>query len=54
MEHTTLVQRWGDGVDRYQWQMKGDGGRENNEQTRLASDCRSMRRLFFRADTINI
>ena len=39
----------GDGVDRRQWRMKGDGGRENNEQTRGASARRSMRRLFFRA-----
>ena len=39
----------GDGVDRRQWRMKGDGGRENNKQTRGASARRSMRRLFFRA-----
>ena len=42
-------QNVGDGVDRRQWRMKGDGGRENNEQTRGASARRSMRRLFFRA-----
>ena len=34
----------GDGVDRCQWQMKGDGGRESYEQTRGASARRSMRR----------
>ena len=42
-------QNVGDGVDRRQWRMKGDGERENNEQTRGASARRSMRRLFFRA-----
>ena len=34
----------GDGVDRCQWQMKGDGGRESYERTRGASARRSMRR----------
>jgi len=39
----------GDGADRCQWQIKGGGGRENNERTRGHLCRRRARRLFFRA-----
>ena len=43
--------RWkGEGADRCRWQMQGGGRSKNNEQTRLRPSCRSMRRLFFRAE----
>ena len=42
----------GDEADRCRWQMKEGGGRENNEQTRGALARRSMRRLFFRVESL--
>ena len=39
MEHTTLVRRWGDGVDRCQWQREGDEGPPVRGMSRSDKGC---------------